>query len=67
MRSPSSFPSYRRASDGDRLRHLDETRAAFVTATDSSCLLHLDGIRRRTGSGPRPLHLAEILASEAPA
>lgn len=61
------FPELSARIGRDRLRQFDETRAAFVTATDSSCLLHLDGIRRRTGSGPRPLHLAEILASEAPA
>jgi L-lactate dehydrogenase complex protein LldE len=46
----------------DRLRALAETGAEFVTSTDSSCLVHLDGIRRREGFGPRPLHLAEILA-----
>jgi hypothetical protein len=28
-----------------------------------SCLLHLDGIRRREGFGPRAIHLAEILAN----
>jgi hypothetical protein len=28
-----------------------------------SCLLHLDGLRRREGFGPEALHLAEILAS----
>lgn len=48
-----------------RLAALGADGAAFVTATDVSCLLHLEGIRRREGHGPRPLHLAEILASEA--
>ncbi|MFQ5513989.1 MAG: (Fe-S)-binding protein [Myxococcota bacterium] len=46
-----------------RLRALAETGAEFMTATDLSCLLHLDGLRRREGYGPRPIHLAEILAS----
>jgi len=46
-----------------RLAELAATGADFVTATDTSCLLHLDGIRRRVGRGPRPIHLAEILAS----
>jgi len=46
-----------------RLTDLAATGAEFVTATDTSCLLHLDGIRRRGGSGPRAIHLAEILAS----
>jgi len=46
-----------------RLADLAATGAAFVTATDVSCLFHLDGIRRREGSGPRAIHLAEILAT----
>lgn len=49
----------------DRLRALAATGAAYVTATDVSCLLHLDGIRRREGWGPASLHLAQILAMEA--
>ena len=44
-------------------------REAFTgwqgTGTDVSCLLHLDGIRRREGFGPRAIHLAEILANGA--
>jgi L-lactate dehydrogenase complex protein LldE len=59
------FPEVSVRMGRDRLRRLEETRAEFVTGTDSSCLLHLDGIRRREGFGPRPLHLAEILAAGA--
>jgi L-lactate dehydrogenase complex protein LldE len=61
------FPEISTRMGRDRLRRLEETRAEFVTGTDSSCLLHIDGIRRRSGCGPRPLHLAEILAAEATA
>jgi L-lactate dehydrogenase complex protein LldE len=46
-----------------RLADLAATGAEFVTATDVSCLLHLDGIRRREGQGPRAIHVAEILAA----
>jgi L-lactate dehydrogenase complex protein LldE len=46
-----------------RLADLAATGAEFVTATDASCLLHLDGIRRREGAGPRMIHVAEILAA----
>ena len=59
-----------RALDGsgrigrDRLRARADTGADYVTSTDTSCLLHLDGLRRRNGFGPRPIHLAEILAAE---
>jgi L-lactate dehydrogenase complex protein LldE len=53
-----------------RLAELAATGASYVTATDASCLLHLDGIRRRrdaasppTGGKPRMIHVAEILAA----
>ena len=46
-----------------RLADLAASGAEFVTATDASCLLHLDGIRRRQRQGPKAIHLAEILAA----
>lgn len=46
----------------DRCADFASVGAAFVTATDMSCLMHLDGISARSG-GPRAVHLAEILAS----
>jgi L-lactate dehydrogenase complex protein LldE len=46
-----------------RLADLAATGAEYVTATDASCLLHLDALRRREGTGPRAIHLAEILAA----
>jgi L-lactate dehydrogenase complex protein LldE len=56
------FPEISTRIGRSRLRALAETGAAYVTATDWSCLLHLEGLRRRTGFGPRTIHLAEILA-----
>jgi L-lactate dehydrogenase complex protein LldE len=50
-----------------KLAALAASGAEFVTGTDVSCLLHLDGLRRRAGAGPKPLHLAEILANGAAA
>jgi L-lactate dehydrogenase complex protein LldE len=47
-----------------KLDALCASGAEYVTATDASCLLHLDGLRRREGRGPVPLHLAEILAAQ---
>jgi L-lactate dehydrogenase complex protein LldE len=48
-----------------RLADLAATGAEWVTATDVSCLLHLDGVRRRGGGAtPRAIHLAEILAAQ---
>lgn len=46
----------------DRCNDFGKAGAAFVTATDMSCLMHLDGVARRHG-GPRALHLAEILVA----
>jgi L-lactate dehydrogenase complex protein LldE len=46
----------------DRCADFAAAGAAFITATDMSCLMHLDGISSRHG-GPRALHLAEILVS----
>lgn len=46
----------------DRCDDFANAGAAFVTATDMSCLMHLDGIAARQG-GPRAVHLAEILVS----
>lgn len=48
-----------------RLRALADAGADYVTSADVSCLLHLDGLRRREGFGPRAIHLAEILANGA--
>lgn len=48
-----------------RLRAFADAGAEYVTATDVSCLLHVDGIRQREGFGPRAIHLAEILANGA--
>jgi len=40
--------------------------ADYVTSTDPSCLLHLDGMLRRRKSRVRTIHLASILASTEP-
>jgi L-lactate dehydrogenase complex protein LldE len=47
----------------DKLRAVDASGAGAVCACDSSCLMHIGGGLHRRGSGVRPLHLAEILAS----
>ena len=43
-----------------------ETGANVVTALDNSCLMQIYGGLHRSGSPVRTMHLAEILASEAP-
>jgi L-lactate dehydrogenase complex protein LldE len=46
----------------DKLAQAEATGARYLVACDSGCLLHLAGRRRRTGRGPEPLHVAELLA-----
>ncbi len=43
--------------------NIDAARAEFVTSCDSSCLMHIDGVLRKSGSPVRTIHLASILAS----
>ncbi len=47
----------------DKMTGVLDTGADVVTAGDSSCLMHIGGGLSRLGAGPRPVHLAEILAS----
>ncbi len=45
----------------DHIRH----GAAYITAADMSCLMHLDGILRRQKSNTKVVHIAEILNASA--
>lgn len=47
----------------DKVRHIKETGAEFVTAGDSSCLMNIGGTMSRQRNGIRAIHMAEILAS----
>ena len=47
----------------DKLRHLSDTGAEVCVATDSSCLMHIDGALARQRRPMRTMHLAEILAA----
>lgn len=46
----------------DKVEALGASGADLVTATDGSCLMHIDGGLTRAGAGIRTAHLAEILA-----
>jgi L-lactate dehydrogenase complex protein LldE len=50
----------------DKLRHASTTDARWLVSGDAACLMHLAGRRRRTGTGPEPVHVAELLASGLP-
>jgi len=47
----------------DRIADHARAGAEIVTATDVSCLAHLDGLMRHDGSPLRVMHVAEILAA----
>ena len=48
----------------DKLAFRPATGADWLVSCDQACLLHLEGRRRRTDrTPPRPVHLADLLAS----
>ena len=57
------FPQVSGAMARTKLGSIEKTGAEFVTATDASCLMQMEGALRRAGSAVRTVHLAEILAS----
>jgi L-lactate dehydrogenase complex protein LldE len=50
----------------DKLADAAETGARYLVACDQACLMHLEGRRRRVGSGPQPVHVADLLSSGLP-
>jgi L-lactate dehydrogenase complex protein LldE len=50
----------------DKVDAVISTGAQVCTASDSSCLMQIDGGLRRVGSAVRTVHLAEILAATIP-
>ena len=50
-----------------KLTDAGRTGGRWLASTDLACLMHLEGRRRRTGAGPQPVHIAELLASGLPA
>ncbi|PZT71188.1 (Fe-S)-binding protein [Streptomyces sp. SW4] len=51
------------AMGADKVRNAAATGARVLCAADNSCLMHIGGIMARQGTGMRPVHIAEILAS----
>jgi L-lactate dehydrogenase complex protein LldE len=50
----------------DKLAHAATTGAEWLVSGDAACLMHLEGRRRRTRTGPKPVHVADFLASGLP-
>ena len=57
------MPEVSSAMVSDKVRHIKDTQAEYVTAGDSSCLMNIGGALSRQRSGVRAVHMAEILAS----
>lgn len=57
-----SNPAVSGAILADKLRHLQKSGAEVCVATDSSCLMHIDGGIRARGLLIQTMHLAQVLA-----
>jgi L-lactate dehydrogenase complex protein LldE len=47
----------------DRVAEHADNHVEFITGVDVSCLMHLEGILKRSGSPIKTIHIAEILNS----
>jgi L-lactate dehydrogenase complex protein LldE len=56
-------PDVSAAMGRDKTGNALSTGAGLLCGADNSCLMHLDGILRRTAAPMRTVHLAEVLAS----
>lgn len=45
----------------DRIKEHQDNKVSYITSSDMSCLMHLDGILKRSGSKIKVIHIAEIL------
>jgi L-lactate dehydrogenase complex protein LldE len=48
----------------DRIKEHENNEVDYITSTDTSCLMHLEGILKRKNSKIRTRHIAEILNTE---
>jgi L-lactate dehydrogenase complex protein LldE len=58
----TKFPMISFGMGETKVANAEAAGVEFITSTDPSCLLHLDGILRRRNSSVRTIHLASILA-----
>lgn len=57
-----SLPEMATAMADDKLAQAEGTGAEILVAGDAGCMMHLAGRASRSSSGPRPMHLAVLLA-----
>jgi L-lactate dehydrogenase complex protein LldE len=57
------FPMISTAMGETKCALATKTGADYLISNDSSCLMHLEGLLKRSGSKMKALHLAEVLAN----
>jgi L-lactate dehydrogenase complex protein LldE len=58
------FPEVSAAMGQDKLQFAAQTKAEYLVANDSGCLMHLGGMIHRQALPLRTMHLAEVLAQK---
>jgi L-lactate dehydrogenase complex protein LldE len=58
----TKFPMISGAMGDAKAGNAQSSGAEYITSTDPSCLLHIDGVLRRQNSSVRTIYLASILA-----
>ncbi|HEV7524135.1 MAG TPA: (Fe-S)-binding protein, partial [Acidimicrobiia bacterium] len=63
------FPEVSTRLADAKIGHAATTAAQYLVSGDLACLMHIDGRRRKVGpaTAPRPIHIADLLASGLPA
>lgn len=61
----TKFPMISSAMGETKVANIEAAGAEYVTSTDPSCLMHIDGILRLRKSAARTIHIASILAQTA--
>jgi L-lactate dehydrogenase complex protein LldE len=61
----TKFPMISSAMGETKAANAEASGAEYVTSTDPSCLMHMDGVLRLRKSPVRTIHLASILAQTA--
>jgi L-lactate dehydrogenase complex protein LldE len=59
----TKFSMISSAMGDNKIRNAETSTAQYLTSTDPSCLMHIDGILRRRNSPVRTIYLAGILAA----
>lgn len=63
----TKFPMISGAMGETKAANVEASGAEFVTSSDPSCLMHMEGVLRLRKSGARTIHIASILAQTADA